>query len=213
MTEQKKQAMAIIMPLIGSHVTADALNNSIDKIIELCKESEVFSPESKEITSIPPELTGFESYKTKKIVIVDIDGTISKVGDRIKYLQQEPKDWDSFYDDCFEDEPIIEICDLVYNLYLQDYKLIFCTGRRESCREKTLKWINKHFEPEISKFSSLLMRPNKDHRHDTILKPELLINADIELNSIAFVLEDRDSMVEKWREMGLICLQVAKGNF
>jgi hypothetical protein len=42
----------------------------------------------------------------KFIVIVDIDGTISKVGDRIKYLKQDPKDWESFYKDCFEDEPI-----------------------------------------------------------------------------------------------------------
>ena len=41
----------------------------------------------------------------KDIVIVDIDGTIAKVGDRLKYLQQEPKDWDSFYEHCNEDNP------------------------------------------------------------------------------------------------------------
>ena len=149
----------------------------------------------------------------KKIVIVDIDGTISKVGERLKYLTQEPKDWDSFYNDCFEDEPIIEMVDLVYDLYLQRYQLVFCTGRRESCREKTINWFNKHFEPEIAKYSKLLMRPNKDHRHDSEIKPELLKNAGIELDSIAFVLEDRNSMVQKWRELGLICLQVADGDF
>ena len=38
----------------------------------------------------------------KKTVIVDIDGTISKVGERLKYLLQSPKDWDSFYNDCFK---------------------------------------------------------------------------------------------------------------
>ena len=48
----------------------------------------------------------------KRTVIVDIDGTISKVGDRLKFLKQTPKDWDSFYNDCFEDEPILEIIDL-----------------------------------------------------------------------------------------------------
>lgn len=149
----------------------------------------------------------------KKIVIVDIDGTISKVGDRIKYLKQTPKDWDSFYNDCFEDEPIWNIVDLVYNLYLQSYYIVFCTGRRESCRQKTLNWFNKHFEPEIAKFSALLMRPNKDHRHDTEVKPELLEKAGIDFNSIAFVLEDRNSMVKRWRELGLTCLQVADGDF
>ena len=148
-----------------------------------------------------------------RTVIIDIDGTISKVGERIKYLQSEPKDWDSFYNDYFEDEPILKMVDLVYDLYLQRYKIVFCTGRRESCREKTLKWFNKYFEPEIAKFSTLLMRPDKDHRHDTEIKPELLKNAGIELDSIAFVLEDRTSMVKKWRELGLICLQVAEGDF
>ena len=44
-----------------------------------------------------------------RTVIIDIDGTISKVGERIKYLQSEPKDWDSFYNDCFEDEPIANV--------------------------------------------------------------------------------------------------------
>ena len=149
----------------------------------------------------------------KRIVIVDIDGTISKVGERLKYLNQEPKDWDSFYNDCFEDEPIIEMVDLVYDLYLQRYQLVFCTGRRESCREKTINWFNKYFEPEIAKHSKLLMRPNNDHRHDSEIKPELLKNAGIELDSIAFILEDRNSMVKKWRELGLICLQVAEGDF
>ena len=149
----------------------------------------------------------------KRTVIVDIDGTISKVGDRLKYLLKSPKDWDSFYNDCFKDEPIQEIVDLVYDLYLQNYQIVFCTGRRESCREKTIAWFNNHFEPEIAKYSKLLMRPNKDHRHDTEVKPELLINAGIDFKSISFILEDRDSMVKKWRELGIICLQVAEGDF
>lgn len=149
----------------------------------------------------------------KRTVIVDIDGTISKVGERLKYLLQTPKDWDSFYNDCFDDEPIIEMVDLVYDLYLQRYKIVFCTGRRESCRERTIKWFNKHFEPEIAKHSILLMRPNCDHRHDTIVKVELVKNAGIDFNDIAFVLEDRNSMVAKWRELGFICLQVADGDF
>lgn len=148
-----------------------------------------------------------------KTIIVDIDGTISKVGERLKYLQQKPKDWDSFYNDCFEDEPISAMVDLVYDLCFQGYNIIFCTGRRESCREKTMAWLTKHFDPYIKNYSMLLMRADNDHRHDTETKPELLKNAGVTLDSISFVLEDRDSMVKKWRELGLICLQVAEGNF
>jgi hypothetical protein len=145
-----------------------------------------------------------------KIIIVDIDGTISKVGDRLKYLLQDPKDWDSFYNDCFDDEPILEICTMVEELSF-GYPIVFCTGRRESCRDKTIQWINKYMN-NIEPYQ-LLMRHNKDYRHDTEVKPELINNAGILLKDIRFVLEDRNSMVKKWRELGLICLQVAEGDF
>lgn len=149
----------------------------------------------------------------QKTVIVDIDGTISKVGDRIKYFQNEPVDWDAFYSDSFDDEPIVNMVHLVYNLYLQRYRIVFCTARSERCRQKTLDWFNKHFEPEIAKHCTLLMRPDDDERHDTIVKPQLLHDANINLSDIAFVLEDRNAMVAKWRELGLTCLQVAEGDF
>jgi len=147
----------------------------------------------------------------KKVVVVDIDGTITKVGDRLKYLKCKPKDWDSFYNNCFEDEPVKNICDLVCALSLDGYRIAFCTGRRGSCREQTLKWIDKYLKLEAPYF--LLMREDGDHRHDTEVKPELLIRAGIDFHSIALVLEDRNSMVGKWRELGLTCLQVAEGDF
>lgn len=145
----------------------------------------------------------------KNIVVVDIDGTIAKVGDRLKYLQQAKKDWDSFYEHCDEDEPITDIIDVVQALYWDDYKIVFCTGRRESVRFKTVVWIQKNC---FSKFD-LLMRPDGDHRHDTEVKPELLANAGVSPKEVLCILEDRDSMVAKWRELGYRCLQVAEGKF
>jgi hypothetical protein len=149
----------------------------------------------------------------KNRIIVDVDGTISKVGERLKYIQQNPPDWDSFYNDCFEDEPIPEIIQLVQDLFEECNDIIFCSGRRESCREKTMIWLKKYFTHPLVSQSLLLMRSDGDHRHDMEIKPELLKNAGIELNTISLILEDRDSMVKKWRELGLTCLQVAEGNF
>lgn len=145
----------------------------------------------------------------KNIVVVDIDGTIAKVGDRLKYLRQEKKDWDSFYEHCDEDEPIKDIIDVVQALYWDDYKIVFCTGRRESVRFKTVVWIQKNC---VSEFD-LLMRPDGDFRHDTMVKPELLANAGVSPKEVLCILEDRDSMVAKWRELGYRCLQVDRGDF
>jgi len=147
----------------------------------------------------------------KNIVLVDVDGTISKVGDRISHLNETPKNWDSFYDRCGEDLPIETITRLVKNLFYTN-RIVFCTGRREKCRPATVEWINKYIGFSEGDYK-LLMRADGDLRHDTKVKPELLEKAGIDLSSIEFVLEDRNSMVNKWRELGLICLQVAEGDF
>jgi hypothetical protein len=142
-----------------------------------------------------------------KIIIIDIDGTVSKVGDRLKYLKESPKNWDAFYNSCFEDEPIQEIIDFLH-IIQNDYKFVFCTGRRESVRFDTSMWLENN-----GLFGDLLMRPDNDFRHDTIVKPEQLEKNNILLDEVAFVLEDRNAMVEKFRELGLRVLQVADGNF
>lgn len=150
----------------------------------------------------------------KNIVIVDIDGTISKIGERLKYLQCEPKDWDSFYNDCFNDEPIPEIIMLVEALHKAKHQIVFCTGRRESVEGKTIEWIEKFIGLDFFHYDYLLlMRADNDRRPDVEVKPELLRNAGIDFNEILFVLEDRDCMVKKFREMGLKCLQVTDGNY
>ena len=151
----------------------------------------------------------------RKIVLVDIDGTLSKVGERKKYLLETPKNWDAFFEACDQDPPIPEVCELV-DVLSGHYRIVFCTGRKESTRDKTVKWLRENLQ--VVSFAAtnpdrLLMRKNGDHRHDTIGKPELLAEAGIKLEQIAFVLEDRDSMVAKWRELGLRVLQVAPGDF
>ena len=151
--------------------------------------------------------------ETKKIVVVDIDGTIAKVGDRLKYLQQDKKDWDAFYEHCEEDEPIDDMRDLVHDLSSAGYKIVYCTGRRESVREKTTRWLIFKGLPFPTLGESLLMRQDKDWRHDTEVKPELLAKAGYSPDDVFLILEDRDSMVAKWRELGYRCLQVADGKF
>ena len=146
----------------------------------------------------------------RHIIVVDIDGTIAKVGDRLKYLQQDKKDWDAFYEHCDEDKPFMDMMELVSTLE-QDYVIIFCTGRRESVREKTEEWIDDHFGYDFT--YHLFMRPDGDHRHDTEVKPELLANAGVSPKEVLCILEDRDSMVAKWRELGYRCLQVDRGDF
>lgn len=152
------------------------------------------------------------------MIVFDLDGTLSIVGDRLKYLEGPKKDWDAFYEACGEDkvnEPIAKIYKSILDSYwatnfegtVKDLPIIV-TGRRESTRDATLLWLNMN-NLNISS-ERLFMRKDGDLRQDTIVKPELVANF---FNDIEMIFEDRNSMVKKWRELGLTCLQVAEGNF
>lgn len=147
----------------------------------------------------------------KKIVVVDIDGTIADCSER--QIHADNENWDLFFSLCNEDEPIKNVIELVQLLGLK-YHIVFCSSRPESVRQLTGEWIELYIDTMRWKYMyDVLLSHDDDPREDHIKKPELLENAGIFLDEIFLVLEDRDIMVSTWRELGLTCLQVADGNF
>ena len=72
----------------------------------------------------------------------------------------------------------------------------------------------KFFEKnDLNEPDELFMRPTGDTRKDSILKKEIYDNHIKGKYNVKYVLDDRDSVVEMWREQGLTCLQVAPGDF
>jgi hypothetical protein len=147
----------------------------------------------------------------KNIIVIDIDNTVSIVGERLKYILQKPKDWDSFYNNCDEDEPnepIIKIIHGLINLPLINYQYFYITGRPERVRQKTLKWLNKY--NLYCDTENLFMRKDHDYRPDYILKKEII---EPFKDKILMAFEDRDQVVQMYRELGITCLQVADGKY
>lgn len=144
----------------------------------------------------------------KKYVIVDVDGTITNNDHRVHFIQSDPPDWDAFNMASDKDAPIEDVIALVRALK-GHFDIVFCTGRGRMAFVKTLDWIEKH----VGFIAPLLMRADGDHRHDTEVKPQLLVDAGIEFDDIQFILEDRNSMVEHWRGLGLTVLQPDIGDF
>ena len=162
-----------------------------------------------------------------KIVVVDIDGTIANIEHRLHFIMnvsgRPPLDivnfkfvkyWDKFYLECVNDKPIGEIIELV-EMISEKYLIVFCTGRRESARENTIRWLNLH--TKLNGNYNMLMRKDGDKRPDYKVKPELLDDYMVRnyptIGKVRMILEDRDCMVKEWRKLGYKCLQVAEGNF
>lgn len=139
---------------------------------------------------------------TPKAIIVDVDGTIA--------LMQEggrrPFEWDRVG----EDLPNQPVLDLVDTLYGTNHEVIFVSGRDAVCRDETTKWIREEYGDN---WEALYMRPAGDNRKDTIVKLELFDQHVRDNYDVRFVLDDRRSVVEMWRSLGLTCLQVAPGDF
>lgn len=111
-------------------------------------------------------------------IIFDIDGVLADCSHRLRFIQGEEKDWDSFHSDeeLEKDSPMPRGFDLFkkisasfdYTLdrnrdFVEIHQVIFITGRPNRNREATKKWFFNSFGFSINDFL-LFMRDDKDHR-------------------------------------------------
>lgn len=151
-------------------------------------------------------------YIMRNIVVVDIDGTLSVVGERRKYIAGEPKDWARFYADKFDDDPIPEVCDLVREL-AKTYSILFCTSRSECARQRTQLWLHRHLGMSPQDYT-LIMRAPADERPDVVSKIDTFMaeTTPEERNAVSFVLDDSEAMAVAWETAGYTCLHVVVGD-
>ena len=147
-------------------------------------------------------------YKSKAI-IVDLDGTLCDVEHRVHHVRSRSKDWDAFNNGMDKDQPYYWCLELIAAMRARDYKILFVTGRDEDFREMTEAWLLRH----NVEYNDLHMRKAKDFREDSIVKEEIYLQKIEPHTQVLFVVDDRKSVVERWRKLGLTCLQCAPGDF
>lgn len=139
-------------------------------------------------------------------IIVDIDGTLAHMNGR------GPYDYSKVGDDNVDEiikEIVLRYAQKDPMSEIQDTYIVLMSGRDSSCRKITEEWLTKNNIP----YDELYMRAKGDNRKDAIVKKELYDNNIAHRYNVRFILDDRDQVVEMWRENGLRCLQVAPGNF
>ncbi len=133
------------------------------------------------------------------------DGSHHKIDPQIHKITGEKwkQDWKSFYEACEKDlpiEPVIEYWNDQISLGAMDANMIW-SGRCESARDKTEKWLEYH----ILCFNSnqLKMRPIGNTEPDEVLKERWLDEAIAEGKTIDFVFDDRPKAIKMWRRRGI----------
>ena len=138
-----------------------------------------------------------------KSVIFDIDGTLADATHRLHYIKAKPPNWDAFFSKCVHDPVIEPIRDLAHAIASHGYRIILVSGRSAKVRPQTEAWLASNDVP----YQELHMRAEGDYRQDFVVKSQILDAILAEGNEIAFVVDDRPSVVAMWRERGLTCLQ------
>lgn len=176
----------------------------------------------------------------RRFVIVDVDGTLANNDHRQHHLEGSKecskctdltithcehckgsgrvadKDWKSFLSAgaVAEDTPIQPIFDLVRSL-AREFTILVVSGRgmEDNCGIITEDWLDQHWPlvGGLPRYRHLFMRQGGDHRPDYEVKQEILDL--LPKDRIAYVIDDRDQVVDMWRRNGLTCLQCANGNF
>ena len=133
-------------------------------------------------------------------IIVDLDGTLALLTRRgpYEYLR-------SHLDEV--NEAVKKVVVAYRSLF---GSVLLISGRDDVADTMTREWLERHGIP----FDALFMRRCGDRRKDTVVKREIYEREIAGRYRVDFVLDDRDQVVAMWRdELGLVCFQVASGNF
>lgn len=143
----------------------------------------------------PVRVVAIHDERLPHAVMCDIDGTLALFG------KENPYERDFLQDKV--NRPVLSI------LKSCQVQIILVSGRNGKFLEQTHEWLKQN---KID-YDRIYMRAEGDNRKDTLVKEEIYKTHIQGKFNIDFVLDDRDSVVELWRSLGLTCLQVAEGDF
>lgn len=146
-----------------------------------------------------------------QIIVADLDGTLCDNGHRVDYAQTGQ--WDEYHSRIAADRAHPDVANLIRQMSsnMRDWEVWLVSGREDRLLWETQRWlaINDIIVDRI------LLRPAQDRSPDHELKIRLLVEAlgsmEAVIDQVAFVLEDKDKIVEAYRNAGLPCWQVRNG--
>ncbi|WHT21891.1 hypothetical protein N8J89_12760 [Crossiella sp. CA-258035] len=135
---------------------------------------------------------------TRRLAVLDIDGTVADVQHRLPLLNSDsPTRWADFFD-AAADDPLLPDGAALARQLANEHEIVWLTGRPERLRGVTESWLDRHGLPS----GRLAMQEADDKRPARLVKLERIrqLAADHE---IAVVVDDDPRVVEHLRRAGL----------
>ena len=181
-----------------------------------------------------------DAMNTTPLYIFDLDGTLADLKHRRHFVERPSvrclscwnsndratcicgakhpfkPNWYAFHAACVGDTPIQPVINIVWALSCLKTEIWIWSGRMETVREQTLDWIDQNVSLKYTgPFDMLVkMRPAGDYTPDDQLKESWLHAMSPEDRArLVMVFDDRQRVVDMWRRNGIVCAQVASGDF
>jgi len=170
----------------------------------------------------------------KPLYIFDLDGTLALIQHRRHFVERPSlkcydcggknwrncvqcsdldagfkPNWPAFFKACVDDQPNKSVIGLLQQLRgIADVEV--WSGRSDEVREETEQWLLKY-----ANYTGVLkMRKKGDYTVDHKLKLSWLEElSEGDRKRLAATFDDRDQVVQMWRQQGILCCQVAPGDF
>jgi len=168
-----------------------------------------------------------QNMTKKDVILCDLDGTLADVNHRLPYIKNPDgtlkpyaeRDWDSFNKACVDDTPNKDVIAIMESLIRgrwmgcnvcgsYERKVYILSGRNDVVRAETVDWLQRHVDEDWDYDELLVMRKADDRRPDTEVKLDMVRELDLTPDDVLCVLDDRQCVVDMWRENGFRCLQV-----
>lgn len=153
----------------------------------------------------------------KPLYIFDLDGTLALIDHRRSVIldKEDKHRWERFYQLCDKDSPNLPVIQTMERLRHAGAEVWFFSGRSSEVREKTIEWLAEHTSFMTFDLDEILvMRDIGDSTPDDVLKKRWLDDMLIDdRKRLVAVFDDRDRVVKMWRDNGVMCFQVAEGDF
>lgn len=143
-------------------------------------------------------------------IIIDLDGTLADNNHRRKHIEGENNnDWKKYYEKIPEDS-LNYWCKEIIDRFKNDYRIYLVTGREgtKQIKTDTKVWLadNNIYYDELH------FRDKEDYRKDSKVKKEIL-EEEIRPHEVVFAVDDRQQVVDMWRNQDITTLQCAEGDF
>ena len=139
-------------------------------------------------------------------VVFDLDGVLSDATRRQHYLEWPRRDWETFFEECGEDELIAEVARVLECLD-DDLRVVLLTARPIRVQHQTLGWLKRY----DLRWDLLVMRDWGDYMAAPSFK-RLTVH---ELRDYGFELrlafEDDQRNVDMFHDEGVPCVYIHSG--